>query len=227
MAISKDEFERFMNQARIGLPGASDAGIKQQLYDVLDDFCENSGAWQETLSVPILPGTTSGGMSTNVTYTLTPAKEGYIIRLVGVWDPNVIPQPAFIPTFDGGPDSVGPLVLVNPVNTAQTFTVTVAKTVKTTTTRENIPIFSDTLFKRYHRYILEGVLGAMRAQPNVPYSNQALAQQNQQRFRTGVSMARVQVQRQNTLGAQAWSFPQTFRTRGQRGGVSTANPTSF
>jgi hypothetical protein len=227
MAIAKDDFDAFMNQCRIKLIGASDSGIKEELFDVLDEFCEYSGAWQETLTVPVLAGTTSGGVSTNVIYTLNPSHDGYIIRLVGVWDPNVIPQPAFMPTFDGGPNAVGPLQLVNPVNQNQTFTVTVAKTVKRPTTRDNIPIFSDTLFRRYHRVLQDGVVGKLMGQPNKPFSNTQMAQTHQARFQQGISTARVQVQRQNTLGAQAWSFPQTFRTRGQRGGVSTANPTSF
>lgn len=227
MAIAKDDFEAFMNQCRVNLTGASDSGIKEELFDVLDEFCEYSGSWQETLTVPVLAGTTTGNVSSNTTYTLTPSHEGYIIRLVGVWDANVIPQPAFLPTFDGGPDAVGPLQLVNPVNQNQNFTVTVAKTVKRPTTRNGIPSFSDTLFKRYHRYLVDGVVGKLMAQPNKSYSNNQMAQVRQGRFRNGISMARVQTQRQNTLGAQAWSFPQAFRTRGQRGGVSTANPTSF
>lgn len=227
MPINKDDFAAFMNQCRIGLPGVSDAGLKEELFDVLDEFCEHSGAWQETLSVPILAGTTTGVVNSNCNYTLVPTQEGYIIRLVGVWDPNNIPQPAFLPTFDGGPDAIGQLVLVNPVNQNQNFSVTVVKTVKRPTTRENSPIFSETLFKRYHRYILEGVKGKLMAQPGKPFSNSQMAQVHQARFKQGVSIARVQTQRQNTVGSQAWSFPQTFRTRGQRGGVSTANPTSF
>jgi hypothetical protein len=227
MAIAKDDFEAFMNQCRVNLTGASDAGIKEELYDVLDEFCEHSGSWQETLTVPILAGTTSGGTSTNVTYTLVPSHDGYIIRLVGVWDANSIPQPAFLPTFDGGDSAVGQLQLVNPVNQNQNFTVTVAKTVKRPTTRDNVPVFSQTLFRRYHRYLLDGVIGKLMAQPNKSYSNTQMAQIRQARFKQGISTARVQTQRQNTLGAQAWSFPQDFRTRGQRGGVSTSNPTSF
>ena len=227
MPIDKKSFEQFMNQLRTELPGSSDAGVKEKLYDVLDEFCEYSGAWQETLTVPILAGTTTGNVNSNTVYTLTPQEDGYIIRLVGVWDPNLIPQPAFLPTFDGGPNAIGPLTLVNPVNQNQNFTVTVVKTVALPKTRDDVPLFSETLFKRYHRILRDGTLGYMQAQMNKPYTNQQLASANLLRFRAGVSTARIQTQRQNTTGAQAWSFPQTFRTGGQRGGVASPSATTF
>ena len=50
MAIDKKSWERFMNQLRIELPGSSDAGITEKLFDVLDEFCDYSGSWQETLT---------------------------------------------------------------------------------------------------------------------------------------------------------------------------------
>lgn len=227
MPIAKADFNRFMNDARIALPGASDAGIKQELFSILDEFCEYSAAWRETLTVPILAGTTQGNVNTNCTYELVPAEDGYIFLLIGVWDPNFIPQPAFLPNFGGGENAVGQLVLVNPVNQNQNFTVTVAKNVKEPVSNDLVPVFSETLFKRYRRDITAGVIGRLQMQQLKTYSNQALGTQNYQRFRSTVNTARVQADRQNTRGAQAWAFPQTFRTRGQRGGVSTANPTSF
>ena len=227
MAIDKQSWERFLNQLRMELPGSSDTGIKEKLFDVLDEFCEYSGAWQETMTVPILAGTTTGNVSTNTTYTLTPAQDGYIIRLVGVWDSNLIPVPCFLPTFEGGPNSVGLLQLINPVNQNQNVTVTVAKTVALPTTKDDVPVFSETLFKRYHRYLRDGVMGYMQAQMGKPYTNQQLSTANLVRFKNGISTARVQVERQNTKGAQAWSYPQTFRTGGQRGGVASPSAQTF
>lgn len=225
--IEKAAFERLMNDARIALPGASDSGIKQELYNVLDEFCEFSAAWRETLTVPILAGTTTGNVNTNCNYTLTPQEDGTIIGLVGVWDPNNIPQPAFLPNGSGGGDSVGQLVLVNPVNTNQNFTVTVIKTIKEPPTRDLIPVFSQFLFNRYRRYITDGVIGRLQQQPNKPYSSDTKAAANYMRFRNGVNVARLETERQNTRGAQAWSYPRNFRVSSQRGGVSVYNPQSF
>lgn len=226
MPIEKTDFDRFMNDVRIALAGVSDTGIKQELYNVLTEFCEYSGAWQETLTVPVLAGTTTGNVNSNCNYVLTPAEDGFIIGLVGVWDPNLIPQPAFMPNFQGGEDAIGQLVLVNPVNMNQNFTVTVTKTVKEPG-RDGIPVFSGDLFRRYRRTLMEGTQSRLQRQSNKPYSNSQEGGANWIRFRNGIADARIQAQRQNTLGAQAWSYPQGYRTRGQRGGVSTANPTTF
>ena len=227
MPIHKDDFAYFMKQAQIKIPGASDAGIKEELFDVLDEFCEDSLAWRETLTIPILAGTTTGNVSSNTTYTLTPQDGGYIFMLIGVWDPNNIPQPAYLPTGEGGGVSIGLLTFVNPYNINQTMSVAVAKTVTLPNDAKEVPIFSETLFRRWHRYILDGLVGKMMDQPNKSFTDQKQADYHLRRWESGKAMARTQTERENTYGAQAWSFPQGFRTRGQRGGVSTANPTQF
>jgi hypothetical protein len=223
--IATRDLEQFMNQARIKLPGASDMGLKAELYDVLDEFCDESGAWREALTVPILAKTSTNN---NLNYQLVPQNDGIIIRLVGVWDPLNIPQPAFMPTnaSDDGTE-IGQLQLVNPVNQPQNFTVAVIKTVVLPNGKGEVPVFDQVLFRRYHRYLLDGVLGKMMGQLNKSFSNPTLSMYHLRRFENGKAMARVQTERQNTQGAQAWSFPQTFRARGQRGGVSTANPSQF
>ena len=224
MPINKRDLDQFLNQARIKLPGASDAGLKAELYDVLDEFCDEANAWRELLSVPIIAATST---NPNNTYTLTPQHDGTIIRLIGVWDPNNIPQPAYLPTGDGGGVSMGLLTFANPYNINQTMSVAVAKTVTLPNDAKEVPIFSETLFRRWHRYILDGLVGKMMDQPNKSFTDQKQADYHLRRWESGKAMARTQTERENTYGAQAWSFPQGFRTRGQRGGVSTANPTQF
>jgi hypothetical protein len=212
MSIYKQDFERFMNQARVKLTGASDAGIKAELFDVLHEFFNDSDSWLETLSVPIVTGTT--------TYALVPALGGLIIRLQAVYDPNNIPQPAFMPEF-------GTLSLVYPVNTSQPYTVIVSKQVLLPTSRDDVPDAPPWVMQVYERTILDGVLGKMMGQQNKSYSNDTLSTYHLKRFRDGIQMARVATQRQNTKGAQAWRFPQQYRVSTQRGGISTANPTTF
>jgi NAD(P)-dependent dehydrogenase (short-subunit alcohol dehydrogenase family) len=224
MAIQKQDFDRFMGQVRTKLAGASDAGIKAELYEVLDEFCDDSTAWQEQLSVNVLPPTAT---SNNLIYDLVPQQGGTIIRLVAVFDPNQIPVPAFLPTGANSDLEVGQLSLVNPVNTAQVMTVLVAKTVLLPTQRDQIPVFDQTLFRRYLRYIIDGTLGKMMGHQSKSYSNASGSTYHLQKFQDGKAMARVQSARQNTYGAQAWSYPQQFRSHGQRGGVSTADPTRF
>lgn len=228
MAIHKDDWELFLNEARLELPGASDMGIKQMLFSVLEEFCQDSSAWRENLTVAVIAGNAT---TPNTNYTLIPQDGGYIIRLIGAFDANNIPQPAFlpdsIPTLDGGPLAQGQLQFVNPTNQNQNFTVIVAKQVSLPTSRHDAPVFSDHLFKRYRRWITDGVVGKMMQQMNKPYSNMQAGAQKYLKFRQGVNMARTQAARQNTMGAQGWAYPQGWRMRTQKGGVSVANPTTF
>jgi hypothetical protein len=201
-----------MNQARVKLPGSSDAGIKGELFDVLTEFFDSSSSWLEQLTIPILAGTTN--------YSLVPAKGGQIIRLVGVFDPNQVAQPAFMADFST-------LQLINPPNLPQNYTVTVVKNVVLPTSRDAIPDAPEWVLRVYERYILAGLLGAMMGQMAKSYSNPQQSLYNLKRFRDGMAMARVATIRQNTVGAQAWSFPRQYRSGGQRGGVSIGNPTEF
>ena len=224
MPIQKQDFERFMGQVRTKLAGASDAGIKAELFEVLDEFCDDTTAWQEQIALNALAATNT---STNLVYDLVPQQGGTIIRLLGVFDPNQIFVPAFIPTGANSDLEVGQLNLVNPVNTAQVLTVLVAKTVLLPTQKDQIPVFDQTLFRRYLRVMIDGVLGKMMGHQSKSYSNAAGSTYHLTKYQDGKAMARVQTARQNTFGAQSWTFPQQFRSHGQRGGVSTATPTIF
>src|SRR4029077_13227101 len=146
--IQKQDFERFMGQVRVKLTGASDAGMKSELFEVLDEFCDDTSAWQEQIALNVIAGTTS--IPNNI-YDLTPQHGGTIIRLLGVFDPNGIPTPAFLPTGATQNTEVGQLQFVNPVNTNQVMTVFVAKTVLLPTQKGEIPDFDQTLFRRYIR----------------------------------------------------------------------------
>ena len=224
MAIQKQDVDRFMGQITTKLAGASNAGIKAELFEVLDEFCDDTTAWQEQIALNVIAGTSQ---NPNNVYDLVPQQGGTILRLLAVFDPNQIPQPAFMPTGAQNNLEVGQLTLVNPVNTSQTMTVIVAKTVLLPTQKDEIPDFDQTLFRRYMRVIIDGTLGRMMGHANKSYSNAGGSTYHLTKFNAGKSMAKIQVQRQNTFGAQAWSYPQTFRSHGQRGGVSTANPTRF
>lgn len=197
--------------------------MKARLFSVIDEFCEESRAWREVLTLNVLAGNAA---TPNTTYNILPQEDGTIIYLVGVWDQNFIPQPAFLPNVDDVPGSVGQLQLVNYVNMNQPMTVSVVKTVDNTSNKD-VPIFSGSLFKRYRRTILHGLVGFMMNEPNKSYSNANMSQYHLRKFEVGKAMARTAANRENTVGTQTWLYPQTFRNRGQRGGVSTANPTTF
>lgn len=209
MAAAKQDFDRLMRQANVKLIGASDAGIKGELYDVFQEFFNVSSSWLENLDFTIIAGT--------VDYDLAPT-EGQIIRLAGVVDANNIPQPALMPAR--GRVSLRDV----PSSGGAVFTATVIKNVVLPTTRDQVPLVPDWVLPVYHNVILDGLLGRMMSHMNKSYFSEQLSVYHLRRFRDGIAGARVDALRRNTMGAQAWAFPQTFRTRGQRGGVSTGSP---
>jgi hypothetical protein len=213
MPLIKDDFEHLMNQARVELTGSSDAGLKATFFDTLMEFFTDSNAWHETLTVNAVPKTQ--------TYALVPQQGGKIIRLVGVFDPNLLVQDAFMPDF-------GTLTLVHPYSNPITLSVIVAKTVVRPTTRDSVPDAPDWTLSVFYSYVLDGLIGKMMAQAGKTYSNQPASSYHLKRFRTGIQMARTAVMRQNTFGAQSWRFPKSANAVGsQRGGISTGYPTAF
>lgn len=209
MAAAKQDFDRLMRQANVKLIGASDAGIKGELYDVFQEFFNDSSVWLENINFTIIAGT--------VDYDVAPV-EGQVIRLAGVVDTNGVPQPALMPTL-------GTIALRDmPSASGAVFTATVIKNVVLPTTRDQTPIVADFVLPKYHNTILDGVLGRMMSHMGKSYFSEQLSVYHLRRFRDGIARARVEVLRRNTMGAQAWAFPQTFRSRGQRGGVSTGSP---
>lgn len=206
MPVAKQDYDQLLNQARVKLVGASDAGIKGELYDVMDEFCSDSNCWLEAVRFTVVTDTT--------TYAIVP-DEGRIKRLVSCVDSSQVPQPALMP-------QLGTLILSNLPNVAQSplyFYAIVAKTVALPTGRDQLPIGPDWLLPQYHLGILDGLLGKMYGQPSKTYFSRDLAAYHLKRFRVAIAGARSATLRQNTVGAQAWRFPGTFSTNSQQGGV--------
>ncbi|SRR5258708_1712001 len=203
MSIASQDFNQFLNMVRVKLTGASDAGIKAELYDVLSEFFNDSSSWTESVTINAVPNVTSYSLSVT---------EGQILRLDGVIDANNFPQPAIMAT-------IGTLTLAHAPNTAQTYMANLVKNVALPTTKDMLPIAPSWVLPVWHLGILDGVLGKMAAQPNKSYSNETMATYHLKRFRDAIARARVSKLRANTVGAQAWSFPKTFHSNNQRGGV--------
>ncbi len=211
MGIADQDWDRLIDSATAKLPGTSAALLKNEIFDVMHEFFTLSSAWLEDLSVPIVVGT--------VEYDLAVA-EGQIIRLAGVSDSNRVPQPALMPT-------IGTLLLAYPVNTPQTYTVTVVKNVVLPTDRQKIPTAPDWLLPVWGPSILDGVLGRMMGQISKSYSNPALSLYHLKRFLNAIASARSATLARNTMGGAAWGFPRQFGRGTQRGGFSTSNTGGF
>lgn len=214
MALDPREFEQFVTQAMIKLPGASESGIKAELYDVLKEFFEDSNCWTEDIQFVPLANVTD--------YTLAPREDGQIIRLVGTWDDKGIPVPAFMRDF------AVVKMLHAPQNSGDAehkWFSRVVKTVTLPTTRDAVPIAPTWTLKVYSIHVLDGLLGKMMGQQSKSYSNTTMAAYHLKRFRTGIQIARTAAARANNVGAQEWAYPRGWGTGSQRGGVSTAWPT--
>jgi len=214
MALDPREVSQLLTQAQIKLTGASESGIKAELYDVLKEFFGDSSCWQEDINFLPLSGVDL--------YLLAPALDGQIIRLVGTWDDKGSPVAAFMRDF-------GSLqLLFQPqVDATVNFTARVVKTVTLPISRDALPIAPDWTLRVYSVHILDGLIGRMMAQQQKTYSNNTLSAYHLKRFRTGIQLAKVAAERANLKGAQSWSFPRGWGSKSQRGGVSTAYPTRF
>ena len=211
MPIAAKPLERFMNQARIKLPGASDHGILAELYEVLREFFEETNCWTEVIPFSVVANTQD--------YLLIPREDGTIIRLIGVRDHNLRSVNAFM-------DTLGTVTLVWPPNTTPPtdWEAKVVKNVTLPVTRDHVPIVPNDLFQRYETCTIDGLLGRMMGQQAKSYSNSTLSVYHLRRFRSGLVSARTAAARQNTVGAQTWAYPQNFATSNQRSTMSTAFP---
>ena len=222
MAINKIDFDQFMNQARVTLVGASEAGLRGALYDTLAEFFNDSSSWTQDVVVSAVP--------TRTDYPLV-VPEGQIIRLVGVTTPppvqgttiNPLPQGLFIPALMA---DVGTLQLARAPSTACQYVATVVTNVSLPTAKDQMPIAPSWVLPIWHVGILDGLLGKMMIQPAKSYSNTAQGAYHLKRFRDAIARARVSKLRANTNGSAAWRFPQGFRTSNQQGGVPSVGSTN-
>lgn len=191
-------FDRLMDTIRPHLPGAIDRAIKQELFQVCEDFFTNSNTWTE-----VLPFTFTAGQKTA---SVTPTT-GRITQLMEVKNDDDIPingifmsepgtlQTRFAPASD------------------TTYNGTFAITVNDPIDADAFPIVPVDQVTRHTATLIHGIVANMMAQPSKPWSNTGLAQYHMTRYRGGLARARNEANTGFTYGSQRWVYPQTFRTR--------------
>lgn len=187
------EIARFMQNARVRLPGALDNTITLELFNVLDEFCQETNAWQE-----VIPITT---VADETTYEIESREfRATIIRLLAV-TMDGLPFGAFMPD----PET---LVFQEPPSGEHEYKATVALTVlDPVNVNDGIPEVPDWFFTNYQKVLLDGLLSKMMSQPAKPYFSQGGFQYHGRLFRNGMTSVRNAVTQQNMYGAQAWRFP--------------------
>lgn len=202
---------QLLNVAETRLVGASMASLKAELFDTLRELFNDSNAWMEDIKLTVVPN--------QLTYEIHPSS-GEIIALVGVIDVNNIPQAAIMPT-------IGTVSFRDKYTVVQNMTVRVAKNVTRPFEHKGVPYFPLVFLSVHGGVILDGLLGRMYMHPASSYGNDSKAAYHLSRFRDGVARVRAAAVRANTIGVNSWAYPQQFRTRGQRGGVSVGSAQYF
>lgn len=192
-----------MNQARVELTGVSDAGLKAKMYEAMEEFFRDTSSWREQIPFNVI--------TTALAYTVVPA-EGQIIRLEKVTDPGGYFVPALM-------EDIPTVQLQNAPNQPVQYTATVTKNVCLPLTKDGYPIAPEWVLQKWHLAIKHGMIGMLKNENNKSYSDNKGAAYNLAKFRQMIANARSATLRANTAGAQAWRFPQSFRTTNQRGGV--------
>lgn len=208
MSLRTYDVNRLMNNARISLPGALDGAIQLELFNVLNDFFQDTNIWQESLTFGI-----SSANAFGTTIEISP-NAGTINRLLYVIDSNKIIKRMSMP-------QPGHLQVIELTNNSETWTarvaITVSDPVPSTGTMAYLPICPGWILEKYSNGVLSGVLARMLLQPSKPYTNTKLAAVHGSLYRKTVSNARTEARHQNIFDGQRWSFPRSFATGHQRG----------
>lgn len=209
--IAKQDWERLLADTAAKLSGASMQEIKSTIFDTLHEFFKDSSSWIESVSLPVVAGTT--------TYTVA-VTEGQIIRLAGVVDANNLPVKALMP-------DLGVITLAFPTNQTATYSAFLVKNVTLPLSKGMQPVGPEWVLPLWGPYISEGVVGKMMNTPQRTYSDVKGALYRLQRFRDAIQQARTETLSRYTIGGASWRYPQDFQARGQKGGISTGFDTRF
>lgn len=201
--LNASDINVVMNQARVELTGASDAGLKAKMYEVMEEFFRDTSSWREQIPFNVI--------TSALTYDIVPS-EGQIIRLERVVNSGGYGVPALM-------EDIPTVQLQYAPNQPDTYTATVIKNVCLPLTKDGFPIAPEWVLQKWHLAIKHGMIGMLKNENNKSYSDKPGAVYNLAKFRQMIANVRSATLRANTTGAQAWRFPQTFRATTQKGGV--------
>ncbi len=195
MAAPVNQALRILNLARNHLTGVVDSVMQYELFAVLDNFLQDTNAWTENVAFAVVP--------TLKTYGVYPS-DGTTIRLQALVD-------ASGNTVGGVMSDLENIVLDTAPSTATVYTATLALTVLDPVATDGYPTMPDWIWIKYGMAFVDGLLGRMMAQPAKPYTSMQLALAHTRAFNSVRGTAMGEVQRGQRMGAQAWSFPRSFR----------------
>jgi hypothetical protein len=186
--------DRLMNNVRSRVPGVTDTVLKQEMYNVMNDFFQTSNIWQEDIDFAV--------NTTDRSYTIAPAETyATIVRALTIANSGALP--------------VGPYQMLTPgivvfqyaQSQDDTYTATVALTVNEPLDGDGFPQFPAWVLNKYSTGIIDGLVGRVMSQPAKPYTNLQLAGIHLRNFRSCMSDAKVETLHRNVNNGQLWRFP--------------------
>jgi hypothetical protein len=186
--------DHLMDNLRISIPGALDGVLKMELYNVVDEFCKRTNAWQEDVEFLVSADRTE--------YDIEPFEAGsQLLRLMHTLDENDKYVVARMP-------DPSTLILRDDPGRSATFVARVALTTKQPErASDGYPYAPAWFFEQYTKELMNGVRARMHAQLAKPYSSQQLAVQHARLFAHDCTLARQQMIQERVYDGQAWRFP--------------------
>jgi hypothetical protein len=192
--------DRIMDSARQRLPGAVDNNIYFELHGVLEEFFRMSQCWRERIHVEIIADTVEYEVFSNEMLS-------NIISLISFENGDGSPFAATLPR---------PNLLYTPKQyELGDYYMWAVLNVTSPTNDEKYPRFPQWVTDRYAEALSDGVCGRLMAMPAKPYSSPTHAAYYARRFKQAAMNAKIEANRQNLTGGQAWRFP-TFAAQGMR-----------
>lgn len=214
--FDENDLNRMLGLARVKLPGVSLGVLKAELYDVLHEFFKDTSSW--TVDIPFQTQDNKLDYDLNDNFA---APLGLIEKLSGVVDTLNISQAATM-------RDPGIVTLRDQPTAGQTFAATFVMNVSLPLDRDNyVPEFPDFVLKLWAPGILSGLLWKLKSQDAKSWTDPRGAATEFRQFQNAKNAARAAALHQNSFGRNTWLYPQGFKTRGQRGGVSVGNAKFF
>lgn len=196
-------FDRIYADVRKDIPSVAQATINQELFRVVDDFCDTTNIWQEEIPFTLAPPTR--------TYTIASTQPSKINRLLFVYDADATTR--YWPRGGITMRVPGQVVLYYPPTQANNWVAVIAKRpYPPLDTDTGYPVIDDWIIDKYADTLGRGIVARLQFEPQKPYSNPMLAQVNQRAYIAGRGLARADANNANIYGGQNWTFPQSFAT---------------
>ena len=201
--IHPSVFDRIYADVRKDIPSVAQAVINQELFRVLDDFCDTTNIWQESVAFNITPPDT--------TYTVAVTQPAKINRLLFVYVTDAATR--YWPRSGITMRVPGQIVLYYPPSQAASWTAVLAKRpYPPLDTDTGYPVIDHWIVDKYADTLGRGIVARLQFEPQKPYSNPMLAQVNQRAYIAGRGLARTDAINANIYGGQNWVFPQGWAT---------------